>query len=374
MNFIISSATLYKSLQSISGVITSNSVMPIIENFLFEIADGNLTITATDNDTRASVKVLLSMSEGEGKVAVPNKILMETLKTFPDVPINFKINEDNYLIEITAGEGNYKMSGYNAENFPEMPSLENAENITVNSMILQNAIAKTIFAVGNDEIRPQLLGVNFECTESGLRIAATDAHKLVRFRRNDVKSDSTFSFIVKRKPLNLLKSLFGALDTDVKLKFNNTNVAFDFDHFHITCRLLEGKFPNYESVIPKENPNKLIVDRSSLINTLRRVAIYSNQSTFQVRLNITGQELMVTAEDVDYSNEAKERLACNYEGNDIEIGFNSKFLLEMLTNLECQNVSFYMSTHNRAALIIPDETNSEEEDVLMLLMPIMLGQ
>lgn len=373
MKFIISSNVLLKSLQSVSGVISANSALPIIENFLFEVSGNDLMVTGTDNETRASVKVPLDKSDGDGSVAIPPRLLLETLKTMPDVPITFHVNEDNFGVELRAGEGRFKMAGQSAENYPQVAVLDNANSIVIHSVLLQNVLSKTIFAAGTDELRPQLTGVYFELDTDHVNFVATDAHKLVRFRRNDLTSDAAHSFIVHRKPLNLLKNLLASFDTDVSINFNDTNVAFGFANFMVTCRLLEGKFPSYESVIPKDNPNKMIISRPALINTLKRVSNFASQSTHQVRFKITGQELVVSAEDTDFSNEARERLTCNYSGTDIEIGFNSKFLQEMINNLECDEVTFELSIPSKAALIIPEQTNSAEEDVLMLVMPVMLN-
>lgn len=373
MKFIISSNVLLKSLQSVSGVISANSALPIIENFLFEVNGNELTVTGTDNETRASVMIPLDKSDGDGSVAIPPRLLLETLKTMPDVPLTFHVNEDNYGVELRAGEGRFKMAGQSAENYPQVAVLDNANNMIIHSVLLQNVLSKTIFAAGTDELRPQLTGVYFELDTDHVNFVATDAHKLVRFRRNDLVSDAAHSFIVHRKPLNLLKNLLASFDTDVTINFNDTNVAFGFANFMVTCRLLEGKFPSYEGVIPKDNPNKMVISRPALINTLKRVSNFASQSTHQVRFKITGQELVVSAEDTDFSNEARERLTCNYSGTDIEIGFNSKFLQEMINNLECDEVTFELSIPSKAALIIPEQTNSAEEDVLMLVMPVMLN-
>ncbi len=373
MNFIISSNTLLKGLQNISGLLSSNSLIPIIENFLITVEDGRLFVTATDNETRATVELKPEKVSGNGTVAVPPRVLLETLKTFPSIPVNIQVNEDTFAVEINAGDGVYKLAGYNPENFPSVANIENANAVSMNSIVLQNAITSTSFACGNDEIRPQLMGVFFEITPDYTNFVATDAHKLVRFRRNDIRSDSAYSFIVHKKPLNLIKNLLSGFDCPVDVQFNNTNVAFAFENYQVICRLLDGKYPAYEGVIPKDNNFKLIINRNALISTLKRVAIFANQASHQVRFDIKGQELLISAEDIDYSNEARERLTCIYDGADIEIGFNSKFFLETLVTLACENATITLSAPNRAALIIPEETNSAEEDILMLIMPIMLN-
>jgi len=373
MNFIISSNILLKGLQNISGLLSSNSLVPIIENFLFTIEGDKLLITATDNETRAIVELSPEKVSGKGSVAIPPRVLLETLKTFPNIPVTLNVNDETFAVEIKAGEGVYKLAGYNPENFPAVASIEHSKSISMNSVVLQNAVSSTFFACGNDEIRPQLMGVFFEITPDYTNFVATDAHKLVRFRRNDIKSDEAQSFIVHKKPLNLLKNLLTGFDCNVAVEFNNTNVAFHFENYQVICRLLDGKYPAYEGVIPKDNNYKLIINRNALISTLKRVAIFANQASHQVRFDIKGQELLISAEDIDYSNEAKERLNCMYDGADIEIGFNSKFFLETLQTLVCDNVTITLSAPTRAALLIPEETNSAEEDILMLIMPIMLN-
>lgn len=374
MNFIISSNILLKALQNVSGLLSSNSLVPIIENFLFTCEGDKLFITATDNETRAIIELTPEKISGEGSVAIPPRVLLETLKTFPNIPVNINVNTENFAVEINAGDGFYKLAGADPENFPTPAIIENSKNISINSIVIQNAINSTVFACGNDEIRPQLMGVLFEITPDYTNFVSTDAHKLVRFRRNDIKSDESHSFIIHKKPLNLLKNLLSGFDCDVQLDFNNTNVSFKFENYQVICRLLEGKYPAYEGVIPKDNNYKLVINRNALISTLKRVAIFANQASHQVRFDIKGQEINISAEDIDYSNEAKERLNCMYDGANIEIGFNSKFFLEILQSLVSENITITFSSPNRAALLIPEETNSDEEDVLMLIMPIMLNQ
>lgn len=373
MKFIITSNTLLKGLQNISGILSANSLIPIIENFLFELEDNSIKVTATDNETRASVTLKPSMVEGTGSIAIPPKILLNTLKALPDVPLTIQINEDNFAVELSAGEGVYKVAGYNPNDYPELALIENSTSIALNSVVLHNAINSTLFACTNDELRPQLMGVFFELTPEYTNFVATDAHKLVRFRRSDIKTDEYISFIVHKKPLNLLKNLLLSVDTDVSLQFNNTNVSFSFEDYTLTCRLLEGKFPDHEKVLPPNNDNEMLINREALLNALKRVAIFASQASNQVKLTIKGQELTIHAEDTDYSNEAKERIPCNYKGEDLEIGFNSRFLIDILGTLESKDVRFLLSEPNRAALIHPDNNIAEEEDILMLLMPVMLN-
>lgn len=378
MRFIVQSPLLLRNLQTISGVLSSNSTLPILENFLFVLKESSLVVTASDLETTMTVTIpldneTLSDSE-EGIIAIPAKKLLESLKTFPDIPLVFNINTENFSIEISAGEGKYKLSGQNGDEFPQIPVLEDTTVTEIDSEVIANAIAKTMFATGNDELRPVMSGIFCELTPDDITFVATDAHKLVRYRRRDAKAENSTSFILPKKPLTQLKNSLQNKDTKVKIEYNQRNAFFSFDNIELVCRLIEGKFPNYEAVIPKENPNKLIVDRISFLNAIRRVAIFANQSTHQVRMKMNGQEILISAEDIDYSNEARERLACSYEGEPMEIGFNSKFLQEMLNNIDNEMITIEMSQPNRAGILVPVDNDNKDEDILMLVMPVMLNQ
>jgi DNA polymerase-3 subunit beta len=359
-------------------VLNSNATLPILENFLFEIKDGKLVVTASDLETTMTVNIPLDSetidSSEEGLIAIPAKKLLESLKTFPDIPLMFNIDTKTFAIEISAGEGKYKLSGQNGEEFPQLPVLEDAVTVEIKADVIAAAINKTLFASGNDELRPVMLGVFCELTPDNITFVATDAHKLARYRRNDVKAENSASFILPKKPLNQLKNILVNKEFNVKIDYNQRNAYFTFDNIELVCRLIDGKYPNYEAVIPKENPNKLIIDRISFLNAIRRVAIFANQSTHQIRLKISGQELHISAEDIDYSNEAKERLACSYNGEAMEIGFNSKFLQEMLNNIDSEMITIEMSQPNRAGILVPVDNENKDEDILMLVMPVMLNQ
>lgn len=373
MKFIVSSQLLLRSLQSISGVLSTNSTLPILDNFLFSLEGDSLTVTASDIETTMSVVIPLVKSEDDGKIAIPAKILIDTLKTFGDIPISFIINLENQLIELATDDGKFKMSGFDGDEFPSYPEMETSSEIVIKAEILEQAIAKTIFATGSDELRPVMMGVNFEFTAHGLIMVGTDAHKLVKYTQKSIKSDREDSFVVPKKPLNQLKNILGKTTEDVVVKYNKVNAHFEFDNYNLICRLVDSKYPNYEAVIPKDNPNTLHVDRVQLLNKIRRVSFFANQSTNQVRLSISGQELELSAEDLDFTNEAHERLNCSYTGSDLEIGFNSKFLIEMLNNLDTEQVSMELSTPGRAGILIPFVEGETDEEILMLVMPIMLN-
>ncbi|MFC3197253.1 DNA polymerase III subunit beta [Parapedobacter deserti] len=371
MRFIVSTSILLKQLQAVSGASSSSTVLPILENFLFEIKNNILTISATDLQTSMVTSLPIEAKE-EGRVAMPSKILIETLKTLPDQPVAFSVDIQTMAIEISAGDGKYKLSGENADDFPKIPVVDNASSVTVPASVLAEAINKTIFAVSNDELRPAMSGVLVQLAEQSVTFVATDAHKLVRYRRNDIGSPKPASLILPKKALSLLKSSLPAEDASVSMEYNSTNAFFKFASIHLICRLIDERYPDYEAVIPKVNPNKLTLDRQTFLNSLRRVVIFANKTTHQVRLKISGSELNISAEDLDFSNEAHERLSCQFEGDDMEIGFNAKFLVEMLTNLDSEEVVIEMSTPNRAGLLLP-ATPEKSEDILMLVMPVMLN-
>jgi DNA polymerase-3 subunit beta len=374
MKFIVSSTALLRSLQKISGVLSTSSTLPILEDFLFELTEDKLRITASDLETTISVELTPDKAEDPGVVTIPAKTLLDIMKTFPELPVTISVNMDSLGVELFAGEGKYKLVGHSSDEFPQVPEMDNPKTLQLNASLLVNAFNKTLFATGNDELRPVMSGVLCEIKNDNITFVATDAHKLVRYRRNDVKSEETASFILPKKPLNHLKNVMPDDDeVDVKLQYTDSNAVMEFEDITLICRLIEGKYPNYEAVIPTQNPFKLTVDRKNLLNALRRVAIFGSKSTHQVRFKISGKELVLTAEDLDYSSEAKERLTCSYEGDDIEIGFNSRFLQEMLATLDSDNVLMEMSAPNRAGLLLPEES-AEGEDILMLIMPVMLTQ
>lgn len=372
MKFIVNSSYLLKQLSNINGVITTNPVVPILENFLFEINKSTLTVTASDLQTSMITELNVESKE-KGNIAVPARILLDTLKNLPDQPVTFSIDESTYSIEISSDNGRYKLSGENATDFPKVPSVSNDFSANISSEVLARAVNNTIFATSSDELRPAMTGVYVNLGEKNTTFVATDGHRLVRYRRSDIKSDNGNSIIIPRKALNLLKATLPTENTDVTIDFNMSNAFFKFGNIRMICRLIDERFPDYENVIPSQNPIKMTISRTDLLGSLKRISIYANKTTHQVRLKITGSELQVSAEDLDFSNEANERLSCEHEGDDIEIGFNAKFLIEMLTNLDTDQIKLNMSAPNKAGLILPAEKD-KAEDILMLVMPVMLNQ
>ena len=374
MKFIVSSLKLLKSLQALSGVICSKNTLPILDDFLFHLDENQLKITSSDLDVTMTVSLVPELVEGTGEVTIPARLLLEIMKNFPDVPITISVDNNTLAVELIAGEGRYKLAGHKSDEFPQLPVMADTAVWEIPADILAKGFEKTVFATGVDEIRPIMSGVLMEMTENFMTFVATDAHKLVRYRRMDVKSDVVASFIMPKKPINQLKSILATLaDEPVRIEFNKTNASFVFGDYMLICRLIEGRYPNYDAVIPKQNPNHLTIDRQTFLAAIRRVAVFSSKATHQVRFRIAGQELTLTAEDIDYYNEAKERLSCSYEGDDMEIGFNSRFLQEMLSNFDSETIKIDMSAPNRAGIITPLDNENEAEDLLMLLMPVMLN-
>jgi DNA polymerase-3 subunit beta len=372
MRFIVSSQNLLRSLQSISGVLNTSNTLPILDDFLVELTGNTLKVTASDLETTMSVVVEANMAEDEGSIAIPAKILLELLKTYGDTPLTFTI-DNNQGIEIAADEAKFRITGHNADEFPRSPQMEATSNFVLTSELLLTAINKTIFATGNDDLRPAMSGVYCDLSPDSVIFVATDAHKLVRYKRTDASAETSTTFIMPKKPLNQLKSILPADTTEVQVIYNETNARFTFKNVDLVCRLIEGRYPNYEAVIPQDNPNTLIVDRQSLITTLRRASFFANKSTNQIRLSINGQELFIDAEDIDFAHESRQRLSCNYTGDDMEIGFNSRFLIEMLVNISTENIRLELSAPNRAGILRPLDAENKAEDLLMLVMPVMLN-
>ncbi len=374
MKFVVSSTELLKHLNAISRVISSKNTLPILDNFLFRLEGKSLSVTASDLETTLITTMELDHSENDGLVALPAKILLETLKEFPEQPLSFQLDPDTMGVSILSANGKFAIPGQNGEEFPNQPAL-NAEHYTIHVPhdVLLNGINKTLFATADDELRPVMNGINIEISPVEMTFVASDAHKLVRYKRMDAKSDHDASFILPKKPASLLKNLLPKEDFDVILEFDEKNAIFQLTGFKMVCRLVEGRYPAYNSVIPVNNPNKLLVDRVEFYNTLRRVSVFANQASNLVRLKLTASELIVSAQDIDFAISAVEKIKCDFDGQEMEIGFKSTFLIEILANLASTEVKMMLSDPSRAGLLLPAEQEFEHEDVLMLLMPMMIN-
>ena len=375
MKFVVSSTELLSHLSAISKVINSKNTLPILDNYLFLLEDNRLTVTASDLESTLITSLELENTSGTGTIAVPAKLMNETLKEFPEQPLTFQIDPETFAIEIFSQNGKFSIVGQNGEDFPQQPMLDEAvaSTINVNHGVLLSGINKTLFATADDELRPVMNGIFIEISTDDMKFVASDAHKLVRYKRFDAKAEKDASFILPKKPAALLKSLLPKEEFDVKLEFDEKNAFFTLSNFKLICRLVEGNYPSYNSVIPVSNPNQLIIDRVEFYNTVRRVSVFSNQASNLVRLKLTENQLVVSAQDIDFSISAVERLNCQYEGEDMEIGFKSTFLQEILSNLSATDVKLELSDPTRAGLLLPAENEHEEENVLMLLMPMMIN-
>lgn len=370
MKFIVSSTQLLKHLQLIGGVINSNTVLPILEDFLFEIEKNKLTIIATDLETVMKIHMEIQ-AQDIGKVCIPAKILLDSLKNIPEQPLSFNIDKD-YSVEITSDNGKYKVMGEDPDNFPKEPPADEATTFSMPSSALSTAINKCLFAVSNDDLRPAMTGVFFELTPTGITSVATDAHRLVRYSRLDVECPETSSFIAPKKPLTLLKNVLPNTDESLEVSYNSNHLFVKHGNMEMVCRLIDARFPDYKVVIPTDNPYKLTVNKVDFQNALRRVSVFSNKSTNQVALTITGSELQLASQDIDFSFEGNERMSCQYDGEDLQIAFNAKFLIEMLGAADTSEVVIELSTSTKAGIIKPIE-KEENEELLMLVMPLMLN-
>ena len=374
MRFVVSSTELLKHLNAISRVISSKNTLPILDNFLLKLEGTTLTITASDLETTLITQLELENSEEDGLIAVQAKIMLETLKEFPEQPLTFVIDPDSLVVEILSANGKYSIVGHNGEDFPSLPNLsDNKHSIFLPHDLLLTGINKTLFATADDELRPVMNGIYLEFAPEEVTFVASDAHKLVRYKRSDVKYDNVASFILPKKPASLLKNLLPREDSDVKLEFDQKNAFFTLSGFKLVCRLVEGKYPSYNSVIPLNNPNELLIDRVDFYTTLKRVSVFANQASNLVRLKMTPSQLIVSAQDIDFAISGVETINCEYTGPDMEIGFKSTFLIEILSNLSSEDVKMKLSDHSRAGLLLPAEKELEAEDILMLLMPMMIN-
>lgn len=378
MQFKASSTVLLSHLQAISRVINSKNSLPILDNFLLNLEGQELTMTASDTETTLISKMEVEDVTGSGKVAVASRLLLDTLREFPEQPLNFEINDSNLAMVITSANGTYNFIGQNGDEYPRLPELQvDAKGLTLPVNTLSTGISKTLFCTADDELRPVMNGVYFDIFRDGLTLVATDAHKLVRYKTthttvNIPEEEEKMSFILPKKPSNMLKNILPKESGEVEIKFDSKNAFFKLSNYTMICRQVEGRYPNYNGVIPKENPYKVIIDRVTLLNALKRVSVFSNQASNLVKLNISNNLISVSAQDIDFSISAEETINCQYEDDGIKIGFKSAFLIEILSNISSSDVILELTDPSRAGIIVPFE-NEENEDILMLLMPMLLN-
>ena len=373
MKFTISSSKLFSQLQAVSRVINSKNALPILDDVLFDLAGNELKLTASDGETTIRTSVEVEAVEGAGKVASAAKLLLETLKEFSEQPLSFTIDENNFAVSMVSQNGTYSFVGVNGNEYPEMPGAEaEAQVIAMPANVLQAAIEKTIFCTADDELRPVMNGIFFDIAADKVTMVATDAHRLVRYTNTGVQAGAAASFILPKKPASLLKNLLAKAEEEVKVTFGVKNARFEFGSTIVVCRQIEGRFPNYNAVIPQSNQNIVTADRQTLINACKRVAVFANNGTAQLRLALSENQIKISAQDIDFSTSAEETIACSYNGTPMAIGFKAPFLIDLLGSIASADVLLKLADPARAGLLVPVE-NEENEDVLMLLMPMLLN-
>ena len=373
MKFIVSSSVLSSHLQAISRVINSKNALPILDCFLFELKDGVLSVTVSDSETTMRTSLEVIESDVDGRFAIVAKTLLDALKEIPEQPLSFDVNISSLEIMVQYQNGKYHLMGQNADEFPTPITLgDNAVHVDMSAQILLDGINRAVFATADDELRPVMNGVYFDITTEDITMVASDGHKLVRCKTLAAKGDERAAFILPKKPAVLLKNLLVREQGNVMIAFDERNAMFVLENYHMVCRLIEGRYPNYNSVIPQNNPYKVTVDRLQLMGALKRVSIFSSQASSLIKLHMEKNLIMVSAQDIDFSTSAEETLACQYAGNTMSIGFNSTFLIDILGNISSEEVVIELADPSRAGVITPME-QEENEELLMLLMPMMLN-
>ncbi len=374
MKFIVSSGELQKALQTVSGVISTSQSRPILENYLFELAKNNLTITASDGETTLITSIEVK-SEEDGKIAVPAKIFQEFIKTYGEQPLTLSVKQNEEgtgkVLEILDEKDSFVVALDDEDDYPELPEFDAAQTVVIPSGVLSEALVNTLFATSNDSLRPVMTGVLFQFKEEETNFVATDSHRLVVYNRSDLKTEEPMEFIMPKKPLNIFKNILSDANEDVTIDFSENMAKFSFGNNIWICRLIDGKYPNYSAVIPKENPNVLTINRGLLLSSIRRASIMSSKSTNQIRFKLSGNILNLHAEDTEFANKADMQVPCDYNGEDINIGFSSKFLSEMLNVISSDDITLKMSQPNRPGIIEPADGMEEHENVLMLSMPVI---
>ena len=373
MKFVVSSAALYSHLQAISRVINSKSTLPILDCFLFNIEDNRLSITASDNETTLDTTMEVVESDGNYQFAIASKTLLDAIKQLPEQPITFDINPQTMEVAIQYMNGKYAMMGQSADEYPMAAIMgDNSVSFSVEADTLLGGINRTIFATADDELRPVMNGIYFDIFADNVTLVASDGHKLVRYKLYNVKGEEKAAFILPKKPAALLKNLLAKEAGEIKISFDDRNATFEMPTHRMICRLIEGRYPNYNSVIPQNNPFKITIDRAAMLSALRRVSVFSSQSSSLIKLRMGNNELLISAQDIDFSTSAEEKLTCAYEGNPMSIGFKATFLMDILSNISGQDVVIEVSDPSRAGVLVPAE-QAEDEELLMLLMPMMLN-
>ena len=373
MKFTVSSSALLSLLATTGKVISNKNQLPILDYFLFELRDGRLKVTASDLETTLIGSIEVDNVEQEGIIAAPARLMLDSLKEFPEMPLTIEVNDSTWEIKINWNSGASSIPGVSGMSYPALPALaEDKKEIEFDVDTLVAGINKTIFATADDELRPVMNGVFINIQPEVTTFVGTDAHKLVRYTAEQ-QSEVAASFILPKKPANLLKNVLLKEDDAIKVSFDSKNVIFELTSHTLVCRLIEGNYPNYNAVIPAANPNKVLIDRIELLNGIKRVAVCSNQTTNVIRMDVAANTVNLTAQDLDFSVSAKESLSCSYDGEPITIGFKSTFLVEILANTETPTVQIELADSTRAGVFKPVYDDKQSSDTLMLLMPMMIN-
>lgn len=374
MRFTVSSSALSSKLNMLAKVIGSKNSLPILDCFLFQVANGEMSITASDSDNVIKSTLALTDHDGEGEFCVPNRVILDALKELPEQPLHFDVEAagEAVAIKIVYQNGLYNFTGQSAEEYPRTQSMNDAcTTVSLPTEMLINNISRSLFATANDELRPVMNGIYFDLTADALAIVASDGHKLVRSKNFTIKSESPSAFNLPKKPASLLKNILSKDGDDAIIKFDDRSAEIQFTDGVMRCRLIDGRYPNYNSVIPN-NPNEVTVDRRGLQSALRRVLPFASESSQLIRFHIESGRFEVSSEDIDFSTSAKEQLSCEYNGSPISIGFKGSSLMEILSNLTSDNIIIQLADPSRAGIIVPAE-QPENEDILMLIMPMLLN-
>ena len=373
MKFVVSSTELLTPLQAISRVISSKNSMSILDNFLFQLSGNTLTITTSDLETTVQASIPVQDVEREGTVAIL-KLLTDSLKEFPEQPLEFSFDQENMMIDLSSEKGKSHFPGLPGDDFPEPPQLqEDYTELSIPAAVLLEGISRSLYATAEEEMRPVMNGILFDIDENQTTLVASDAHKLLCYTRKDIIASKPSKFILPKKPASLLKTLLPKVSENVQIQFDDKNAVFILPNYRLVCRLVEGNYPAYRTVLPANNINKAVVDRIEFLSSVRRVAVCSNQASNLIRIKLEHEEITVSAQNLDFSISAYERIGCQYDGDPMEIGFKWGFLAEILANLPGQSVSFELSDPSRAALLIPMELSDANEEICALIMPLMIG-
>jgi DNA polymerase-3 subunit beta len=374
MKFTVSSSLLLSRLQMVGKVISSKNTMAILDNFLLQVNGNQLTITASDLETTLTTSLEIDNQEGDITIALPAKLLMDSLKEFPEQPLCFDINPENLAVVFRTETGNYNFIGQNGNEYPKAPALkEDNFKCAIDASVLGAGVGKTAFAAATDDLRPAMTGIFFHFSSNGVTCVATDAHKLVRLINNTVTSETEASFILPRKSANMVKNLVASEKGEVKVSFDDKNIIFEMPTYHMICRQIEGRFPNYNGVIPQNNPHEIILDRHQFISSIKRIIAFANQGTYLIKLSIASGRMTLSAQDIDFSISAQETIPCQFEGESINIGFKAPLLVDILNGISSDEVRLQLADPSRAGIILPFE-NEENEDMLTLLMPMLINE